>query len=138
MIKLEHANLSVTDVEATTRFITAAFPQFVIRGEGLDSAGRLWRHVGTADTYVALQAVDANPRRQPYGDEVGLNHLGWEVDDVAAVERRLREAGFEPNLHADGHPARNRVYFYDPDGNDWEFVQYLTDDPARRNDYDHV
>jgi hypothetical protein len=27
------------------------------------------------------------------------------------------------------------VYFYDPEGNDWEFVQYLSDDPADRNDY---
>jgi hypothetical protein len=49
---------------------------------------------------------------------------------------RLRQAaGYEPNMHADGHPARRRVYFYDPEGNDWEFVQYLSDDPAERNDY---
>jgi hypothetical protein len=25
--------------------------------------------------------------------------------------------------------------FSDPEGNDWEFVQYLSQDPARRNDY---
>ena len=67
-----------------------------------------------------------------------MNHLGWEIDDVDGLIGRLRDAGFEPNLQADGHPARRRVYFYDPDGNDWEFVQYLTDDPARRNDYDRV
>ncbi|MBK80755.1 MAG: hypothetical protein CMQ43_07570 [Gammaproteobacteria bacterium] len=138
MIRLEHANLSVTDIEATTRFITTAFPGFAVRGEGLDSAGRPWRHVGTDHTYVALQAVGTNPGRQPYGDEVGMNHLGWEIDDVDGLIGRLRDAGFEPNLQADGHPARRRVYFYDPDGNDWEFVQYLTDDPARRNDYDRV
>jgi catechol 2,3-dioxygenase-like lactoylglutathione lyase family enzyme len=138
MIKLEHANLSVSDIDATTRFVTAAFPEFVIRGEGLDSAGRPWRHVGTDDFYVALQAVEINPHREPYGNDVGLNHLGWEVEDVAAVEARLRQAGFEPNLHADAHPARRRVYFYDPDGNDWEFVQYLTDDPAERNDYERI
>jgi hypothetical protein len=28
------------------------------------------------------------------------------------------------------------VYFYDADGNDWEFVQYTSDDPAERNDYE--
>ena len=33
------------------------------------------------------------------------------------------------------HPHRRRVYFHDPDGNDWEFIQYLTDDPALRHDY---
>lgn len=34
------------------------------------------------------------------------------------------------------HPHRKRVYFYDADGNDWEFVQYFTADIAKRNDYD--
>lgn len=29
-----------------------------------------------------------------------------------------------------------RVYFYDPEGNDWEFVQYFSDDPAERNNYE--
>jgi len=138
MIKLEHANLSVTDVDAMTRFLITAMPGFAVRGEGLDDAGRLWRHVGDADFYVALQAVPAARPRDPYGNDTGLNHLGWEVDDVAALERRLRAAGFEPNMHADGHPARRRVYFFDSEGNDWEFVQYLSTDPAERNDYGRV
>jgi hypothetical protein len=33
------------------------------------------------------------------------------------------------------HPWRKRMYFIDADGNDWEFVEYLSADPARRNDY---
>jgi hypothetical protein len=30
------------------------------------------------------------------------------------------------------------VYFHDADGNgnDWEFVEYCSDEPAERNDYD--
>ena len=135
MIRLEHANLSVTDPDATTRFLQAAFPDFRVRGEGKDGLGRPWRHVGNNDFYVALQSVPHNPGRAPYGNDVGLNHLGWEVDNLDALVERMREAGFEPNLSADDHPARNRRYFYDPDGNDWEFVTYLSDDPAERNDY---
>jgi catechol 2,3-dioxygenase-like lactoylglutathione lyase family enzyme len=136
VIKLEHANLSVTDVDATTRFITAALPELTVRGEGRDGAGRLWRHVGNQHFYVALQAVPDRGGREPYGNTGGLNHLGWEVEDVAQVEARLRSAGFTPNMHADDHPARRRVYFHDPDGNDWEFVEYLTDDPGARHSYD--
>ncbi len=136
MIKLEHANLSVTDVEATTRFIMTALPDLQVRGEGLDHLGRPWRHVGNHDFYLALQGVDGHGDRVPYGDTVGLNHLGWEVDDVEASEYRMRAAGFEPNMHADAHPARRRTYFYDPDGNDWEFVEYLTGDLAARHAYD--
>jgi hypothetical protein len=28
------------------------------------------------------------------------------------------------------------VYFYDPEGNEWEFVQYFTDEMAKRHDYE--
>lgn len=135
MIKLEHANLSVADVEATTRFLVTAFPEFRLRGEGYDSQGRLWRHVGTNDFYVALQAVAQRSGREPYGNDTGLNHLGWEVEDVAALEARMRAAGYHPNTRDIEHPARKRTYFLDGDGNDWEFVEYLSDDPAVRHDY---
>jgi catechol 2,3-dioxygenase-like lactoylglutathione lyase family enzyme len=136
MIKLEHANLSVQHTDEMERFLLAAFPDFRRRGGGLDGQGRPWRHVGNDQFYVALQTVPDNGGRTPYGNVTGLNHLGWEVDDLPALEARLKAAGFEPNLTADEHPARNRRYFYDPDGNDWEFVQYLVEDVDARNDYD--
>jgi len=135
MIRLEHANLSVQNTDAMTRFLLAAFPEFRVRGEGTDDHGRPWRHVGNDDFYVALQTVPENRRRTPYGNDTGLNHLGWEVDDLDALEARLGAAGFTCNMHADAHPARDRRYFYDPDGNDWEFVRYRSLDPAERNDY---
>ena len=45
-------------------------------------------------------------------------------------------AGYKESTPPNTHPHRKRVYFYDPEGNDWEFVQYFSDDPAERNDYD--
>jgi catechol 2,3-dioxygenase-like lactoylglutathione lyase family enzyme len=60
--------------------------------------------------------------------------LAYEVDDVEGLRKRLHSAGYQ-NSTPPNNPYRKRVYFYDPDGNDWEFVQYLTDDPAKRNDY---
>ena len=135
MIKLEHANISATDVEKMTNFITTAIPSFGIRHEGLDHGGRPWRHVGNDNFYIAISTVSELGVRKPYSNVSGFNHLGWEVDDVEALERRMSEAGYSANLKAHDHPARRRTYFYDPDGNDWEFVQYLSDDPAQRNDY---
>ena len=135
MIKLEHANIAATNAEAMTRFITSAFPDFHVRGEGLDSYERPWRHVGNDEFYIAIQTVPTKLERKPYGNDTGLNHLGWEVDDVTTLEANMRAAGYEPNLKANEHPARKRVYFYDPDGNDWEFVEYTTSDVHERNDY---
>ncbi len=134
-MRLEHANLSVRNADALTHFICAAFPHFRVRGEGLDGQGRPWRHVGDDAFYVALQTVPDGDVRKPYGNTPGMNHLGWEVESTDALEARLQEAGFKPNLRDDSHPARRRIYFFDPDGNDWEFVEYLTDDVRERNDY---
>ena len=134
-MKLEHANISVLNTEAMTRFLTTAFPDFYHRGGGTDLQGRPWCHIGNDSFYIALQTVPANSGRKPYGNLTGLNHLGWEVDDLDALEVRMRSAGFAPNMTADDHPARMRRYFYDPDGNDWEFVQYRVEDAQERNDY---
>lgn len=135
MPHLEHANLNVRDAAAMTRFITAAFPTYQIRGQGTGPGGRPWWHVGDDEQYLALTEVAATSDRSPYDNSTGLNHLGYEVDNVDALEARLNAAGFEANLRDDSHPARRRIYFFDPEGNDWEFVQYLASRRAERNDY---
>ncbi len=136
-IRLEHANMVVRDIDDTVRFLTAALPEFRIRHEGLDT-GQRWMHIGTDDTYIALNEASDEPdeRWVPYDGKPGINHLGYEVDDVDALRDRLAAAGFTESTYPNNHPHRKRVYFYDSDGNDWEFVQYFSDDPAERNDYE--
>ena len=137
-VRLEHANLSVRDVEAMIRFLMTAFPEFRIRGEGTNRNGIRWVHVGTNDTYIVLNQAKADSARHwiPYSGEPGVNHLAYEVDDVESLRLRLKAAGYRDSTVPNAHPHRKRVYFYDPDGNDWEFVQYLSQDPAKRNDYE--
>ena len=94
-------------------------------------------HIGTDDTYIALNPASMEPQTpwRPYEGVPGINHLAYEVDDVEALRGRLKSAGYKDSTVPNAHPYRKRVYFYDPEGNDWEFVQYLSDDPAKRNDY---
>jgi catechol 2,3-dioxygenase-like lactoylglutathione lyase family enzyme len=132
--KLEHANLNVKSIDDAVRFLTAAFPEFHVRGRGV-SDGTPWAHVGTDDTYIALNEIGRTPAQAAYDDSGPFNHLGYAVDDAEAVADRLRQAGFEEGFIAPAHPYRIRKYFHDADGNEWEFVQYLSDDPAKRNDY---
>ena len=136
-VRLEHANLTVRDVEATIRFLMTAFPEFRMRGEGTNRDGTRWVHIGTNDTYIALNQAKADSERDrmPYRGEPGLNHLAYEVDEVDSLRLRLKAAGYRDSTVPNAHPHRKRVYFYDPDGNDWEFVQYFSQDPAERNDY---
>ncbi len=136
-IRMEHANIIVRDIDATARFLQTAFPAFEIRREGKHENAR-WMHIGTPDTYIALNQASAEPAESwvPYNGRPGVNHLGYEVDDADALRDRMRAAGYKDSTVPNNHPFRMRVYFYDPDGNDWEFVQYFTDDPAKRNDYE--
>ena len=136
-VRLEHANLSVRDIDGMLRFLQTAFPEFKVRGGGKSADGSRWVHVGTEETYIALSP--ANTKREkpwtPYRGRPGVNHLAYEVDDAEALRRRMEAAGYRDSTPPNAHPHRKRVYFYDPEGNDWEFVQYLSADPAKRHDY---
>ncbi len=136
-VRLEHANIVVREFDAMVRFLNTAFPAFRVRQEGLND-GQRWMHIGTDDTYIALTEASEEPAEEwiPYSGRPGVNHLGYEVDDVEALRARLAAAGFRDSTYPNNHPHRKRVYFYDADGNDWEFVQYFSDDPGRRNDYE--
>ena len=135
--RLDHANLTVRNLDEAIRFLSTAFPDFRIRAEGKTWTGARWVHVGNEVTYLALTSAtrDEAERWVPYSGRSGTNHLGFEVDDAEALRARMREAGYRDSTAPNAHPYRKRVYFYDRDGNDWEFVQYLSDDPAQRNDY---
>ena len=85
--RLEHANLSVRDVEAMIRFLMTAFPDFRIRGEGANRNGIRWVHVGTHETYIVLNQAKTESASQwiPYSGEPGVNHLADEVNDADSL-----------------------------------------------------
>jgi len=134
--RLEHVNVTATNVDATVRFFQTAMPALKVRGEGSGDLCRRWVHLGTPTSFIAIEdrgVREAGPHiayRHP-----GVNHLGFVVNDSEAVARRLRAAGYREGKHSLDHQFRRRLYFYDPDGVEVEFVEYLTDDPAEQNDY---
>ena len=135
--RLEHANLCVRDIGGMIGFLRTAFPECRVRGEGISRDGTRWVHVGTDETYIALGESRAEPPKKwaPYAGMPGVNHLAYEVDDVEALRQRMTRAGYMDSTPPNAHPHRKRLYFFDPEGNDWEFVQYLSQNPSERNDY---
>lgn len=135
--RLEHANLSVRDIDETIRFLRTAFPEFAIRNDGRDADGSRWVHIGTNETYIALTMATVEPETRwiPYEGRPGVNHLAYVVDDADALRERMSKAGYLDSTVPNIHPHRKRVYFNDPDGNDWEFIEYLSADPGHRHDY---
>ena len=136
---LEHANITVSDIDEAINFLTTAFPDFKIRGKGeseQDGVIRKWLHLGTDETYVALEQTSTEDigTRQPYRD-VGINHLGFVVEDVETIASNLKKVGYKESIDVAPHPFRKRVYFYDNDNIEYEFIEYLSDRFEERNDY---
>lgn len=128
---LEHANLTVPNIDDTVNFISTALPEFGKRGEGVYK-GRRWIHIGTDSSYLAVNEVA--DRKPTLGRP--LNHLGFVVNDVNAVAERLLAAGYQRSFNRVEHPHRIRDYFEDQSGTEYEFVQYLSEDPQERNSYE--
>lgn len=137
--RLEHANLQVRNIDAIIDFLQTAFPDFKIRYQNTDSGNDRWVHIGTEDAYLALNSVTREPAENwvPYSGKPGVNHLGFEVDDVESLRTRMINAGYRETTYPNEHPYRKRIYFADPEGNDWEFVQYFSKEPSSRNDYEY-
>lgn len=134
--RMEHANISVHDMDAAVKFLTTALPHFRIRGR--DKSGRNeWLHLGTDDIYISVNAAPNGElgKRRAYYD-LGVNHVGFVVDDVAAVVARLEAAGYRQDTGPEVSEWRHRYYFGDPDGLQWEFIQYFSDDPEKKNHYE--
>jgi catechol 2,3-dioxygenase-like lactoylglutathione lyase family enzyme len=131
---LEHANMTVRNLDEAIRFLTTAIPEFTVRHRGM-ADGYEWAHVGTDQTYIAIsEDPEAGHTHEAY-DELGVNHIGFVVENADLVAKALNQAGFEEGIRVDPHPYRKRIYFYDQDGNEWEFVEYFTDEAALRNQY---
>lgn len=125
MIKLEHANVTVSDPHATAGWLARVFG-WKTRWEGPAKMGGYSVHVGTEEQYIALfNPGDAEPAEGDRYRRVGwLNHLAVFTDeDIDAVESRVKDAGFSPINHGDYAPGR-RFYFLDGDGIEWEVASH--------------
>ena len=132
---LEHANITVTDIKESIRFFKTAFPHFRIRGGG--NGRREWVHLGDDHTYIAInQAKDLNGRFLKNYEKIGINHIGFVVEDVEEIASNLIKNGFKRDYPKQIETYRIRDYFADADGNEFEFVQYLSEKPAERNRYE--
>ena len=132
-VRLDHANLSVRDVDGMIRFLTAAFPDFRLRGRGPDCAGLRWVHVGNDETYLSLLAATGDARRAlraVRGPARARTTSASRWTTSRRCARGCAAAGYDETTVPNAHPHRRRVYFEDAEGNDWEFVEYRSHDPA--------
>lgn len=138
MMKLEHANLVVKEIKPTLDFLLTAFPRWKVRGSGKSAwndTQRNWVHVGNTDYYITLNDHAKGERRDNQGEKPGLAHLGFAVSDLNDVIERLTKKGYEIDIIGRDHPYRQSIYFCDPAGCQFEFIQYKSVIPEEKNMY---
>jgi hypothetical protein len=135
---LEHANITVQQIEPVLQLLLTALPGWRVRGQGTMAwFGKTirWLHVGTDAHYLALQEGGEGRPVHWQSHAVGVKHLGLVVDDLDAVVARLLAAGIAMDHPGGSHPHRRSAYYHLGDLVQLELMQYLSDDPALRHDY---
>ncbi|WP_018995883.1 VOC family protein [Hirschia maritima] len=138
MIRLEHVNLVVEDIEPTLKFLIAAFPDWKVRGRGESSWSgkpRKWVHFGSDDYYITLNDNAEGEARDLAGHSPGLAHIGFEIRNADDLLKRVSAAGFEPHLVSSDSDYRKSVYYHLPCGVEFEFIAYESDLNEQRNEY---
>ena len=136
---LEHANITVPDIDAAVSFLMVIDPSFKVRCDKTPEGAIRWVHIGTEQHYIALQEphLDATPKSALLTyKNYGVNHLAWVVDDFVSVIKGLEEGGYKKGMPVQPESYRKRAYYYDFAGFEWEIVQYLSDKPEERNFYE--
>lgn len=120
---IEHVNLTVRDPQRSAALFADLFG-WHIRWEGPALANGHTIHVSDDRFYLALYTQDgANTPDDYFIKGRPFNHVGIVVDDLDAIEQRVKAAGLTPFGHADYEPGR-RFYFLDPDGTEFEIASY--------------
>lgn len=121
--RIEHVNVTVSNPERAARLMEELF-DWQVRWKGPARDGGRTIHIGSQQHYIALYTGrDISYTADDFAKGRPLNHIGIEVDDIAATEARVVAAGLKPFNHGTYEPGR-RFYFLDPDGIEYEVISY--------------
>lgn len=133
---LEHLNLVVKNMAESLHFYKAAFPNWSVRCKGESlwyGTQRNWLHFGDEYNYLSLNDNGLGENRNLQSNDMGLSHFAYVTNNIEAAIKRLVDAGYPVAKQGADEPHRRNVYFFDPDGYEVEFVEYLSDIPHERN-----
>lgn len=127
--RFEHVNLNCRDLDATRAFYQRLFPDWVVRAEG-EANGIRWMHLGNPQFYLSLNETPEATRSHQTYSGIGINHVGFVIDDSDAITALLQANGLNYYTYISPE-TRLRIYVDDPDGNEIELVEYNPDYPLK-------
>ncbi len=104
LTEIDHVGIAVADIEAAVRYYEEMFGATVTHRQRIESDGVDEALIKVADSYVQLLTpyTDSSPLAKymaRHGE--GLHHVGYRVDDCAAVLEKVKLAGA---MVVDEHP----------------------------------
>ena len=139
MTRIEHANLTVPDIDEAIRFISIVAPDFKVRRDERPENSYRWAHIGNDDYYFALQEphIGATPEypRKAYKNH-GANHIALVVGNLGEIEAKLIEGGYQRSIETPKERFRKRLYFFDRFGFEWELIEYMSGIPDEKYLYE--
>lgn len=120
---LEHINVTVRDANKTAEILGQIF-DWKVRWAGSAKDNGIAVHLGTDNTYIALYSHDDKHVADTSSKTLTqLNHIGVQVDNLEAIEKKVKALGFTAYNHGDYEPGK-RFYFNLDDGLEIEAVSY--------------
>ena len=135
MTRIEHANLTVPDIDAAIKFLKIVAPDFEVRKDKKPVDDIRWVHIGNDEYYFALQEphLDSDPKnRLKAYKNYGINHLALVVSNLDSIEKKLVKAGYKQSIETPEERYRKRIYYFDKAGFEWELVEYFTKKPSEK------
>ena len=120
--RFEHLNLTCHDIDASRQFYQTLFRDWFVRAEG-EWQGDRWMHFGDRQFYLALNHAPNAKRDHEAYEAIGINHVGFVIDDGEKMKAILEQNGIEYYVMS-APETKFRIYVNDPDGNEIELVEY--------------
>ena len=107
MAKIKHIAIRTHDIEKTAAFYKEAF--------GLEQVGVGQSGIYLTDGYLNIAILNMRGVVEGETMKLGVDHVGFQVDDVDATVERIRALGGKPlnqrNEVSHGDPAKPQSYF---------------------------
>ncbi len=139
MTRIEHANITVPDIDAAIRFLKIVAPDFDVRKDENPPNSYRWVHIGNEEYYFALEEphLGAEPKKQLQSyKNYGVNHVALVVSNVQEIEEKLVGGGYKRGIETPVEKYRKRAYYFDDAGFEWELVEYLSEKPSEKYLYE--
>ncbi|NPA35265.1 MAG: VOC family protein [Chlorobi bacterium] len=140
--KIDHINISVTDIEKTKSFFTKLL-DFKVEKEGYLEGDWMDRTVGLENVkakFVKLTipgtetSIELIQYFRPEGgkdalmnkaNRIGFRHIAFEVKDIESIHRKFKDAGVQVFSEIQRYNVTKKLfYFYGPDDIILELAEY--------------